>query len=100
MSDTTTEAPEASGPVRFMQQHIALDYVLRVSPIAARFADGLERGVILGRRCPSCSRVYVPLRTFCPMCTVAIGVLLHARSRFDTRPYPQTVDARPGQADG
>ena len=59
--------------VQFMQQHIALDYVLRVSPIAARFAGGLERGVILGRRCPSCSRVFVPPRTFCAMCTVPMG---------------------------
>jgi uncharacterized OB-fold protein len=66
-------AEEDDGPVRFMQQHIALDYVMRASPISARFADGLERGVILGRRCPSCSLVYVPPRTFCPMCTVGMG---------------------------
>jgi uncharacterized OB-fold protein len=73
VSEAASEpASEEGGPVRFMQQHIALDYVLRVSPIAARFADGLARGVILGRRCPSCSRVYVPTRTFCPMCTVAM----------------------------
>ncbi len=71
---TDVEAPPVEdGPVRFMQQHIALDYLLRVSPIAARFAEGLARGVILGRRCPSCSLVYVPPRTFCPMCTVAMG---------------------------
>ena len=70
MTEATTDE---GGPVRFMQQHIALDYVLRVSPIAAAFADGLERGVLLGRRCPACSRVYVPMRTFCPMCTVAMG---------------------------
>jgi uncharacterized OB-fold protein len=63
---------EEGGPVRFMQQHIALDYVMRVSPIAVSFAAGLERGAILGRRCPSCSRVFVPPRTFCPMCTVAM----------------------------
>jgi uncharacterized OB-fold protein len=69
----TEEAVEEGGLVRFMEQHIALDYVLRVSPIAARFADGLERGVILGRRCPSCSLVFVPLRTFCNICTVAMG---------------------------
>lgn len=60
-------------PVQFLQQHIALDYVLRVSPIAVRFADALERGVILGRRCPSCSLVFVPPRTFCNICTVPMG---------------------------
>jgi uncharacterized OB-fold protein len=73
MSDVTTEAAEDGGPVRFMQQHIALDYVMRTSPIAARFAEGLARGVILGRRCPSCSLVFVPPRTFCNICTVAMG---------------------------
>jgi uncharacterized protein len=73
MADVDAEAPDQGGPVKFMQEHIALDYVLRVSPIAARFADGLERGAILGRRCPSCSLVFVPPRTFCPMCTVAMG---------------------------
>jgi uncharacterized OB-fold protein len=67
--DTTDEG----GPVRFMQQHIALDYLVRVSPIAVRFAEALERGVILGRRCPSCSLVFVPPRTFCNICTVAMG---------------------------
>jgi uncharacterized OB-fold protein len=70
---TADAAAEEGGPVRFMQQHIALDYILRVSPIAARFAEGLERGVILGRRCPSCSLVFVPPRTFCNICTVAMG---------------------------
>ena len=74
MSDVTAEeTAEEGGPVRFMQQHIALDYVMRVSPIATRFAEGLQRGVILGRRCPSCSLVFVPLRTFCNICTVAMG---------------------------
>jgi uncharacterized OB-fold protein len=67
-----TEATSTE-PVRFMQQHIALDYVTRTSPIAARFADGLERGVILGRRCPSCGLVFVPPRTFCNICTVAMS---------------------------
>ena len=72
MSDAPA-GTEDGGPVRFMHQHIALDYVQRVSPIAARFAEALERGVILGRRCPACALVYVPPRTFCPMCTVAMG---------------------------
>ena len=64
---------DEGGPVRFMQQHIALEYVQRVSPLAARFAKGLEDDTILGQRCPSCSRVYVPPRTFCAMCVVAMG---------------------------
>jgi uncharacterized OB-fold protein len=73
MTDAVAEQTDEGGPVRFMQQHIALDYVMRTSPIAIRFAEGLERGVILGRRCPSCSLVFVPIRTFCNICTVAMG---------------------------
>ena len=64
---------EADGPVRFMQEHIALDYVQRVSPIAARFAEQLTSGRIVGQRCPQCGLVFVPPRTFCPMCVVAMG---------------------------
>ena len=69
----TEEAEEADGPVRFMQQHIALDYVQRVSPIAAHFAEELAGGRIVGQRCPECSRVFVPPRTFCAMCVVGMG---------------------------
>ena len=60
-------------PVQFMQQHIALDYVMRVSPLSRRFGEQLRAGRIVGHRCPACGLVYVPTRAFCPMCTVAMG---------------------------
>ena len=59
-------------PVQFMQQHIALDYVMRVSPLSQRFGEQLRSGRIVGHKCPSCGLVYVPTRAFCPMCTVAM----------------------------
>jgi hypothetical protein len=61
------------GPVRFMQQHIALDYAVRVSPLARRFGEQLRSGRIVGQRCPACSLVFVPPRSFCPLCVVAMG---------------------------
>lgn len=64
---------DEGGPVRFMRQHIALDYKVQVSPLAERFGDLLRAGRIVGQRCPSCRLVYVPTRAFCPMCTVAMG---------------------------
>lgn len=64
---------DEGGPVRFMRQHIALDYEVRVSPLAERFGELLRAGRIVGQRCPSCGLVYVPTRAFCPMCTVAMG---------------------------
>ncbi len=67
-----TESQDEGGPVRFMHQHIALDYEMHVSPLAQRFAELLQAGQIVGSRCPQCALVYVPIRSFCPMCTVAM----------------------------
>jgi len=38
---------------------------------ASRFLRGLTEGRLLGQRCPSCRKVYVPPRGCCPMCGVA-----------------------------
>jgi hypothetical protein len=56
-----------------MQQHIALDYAVRVSPLAQRFGEQLRSGRIVGQRCPECRLVFVPPRSFCPLCVVAMG---------------------------
>lgn len=63
----------ADGPVRFMQQHIALDYAVRVSPLARRFGEQLRAGRIVGQKCPRCGLVYVPTRAFCALCVVGMG---------------------------
>jgi len=73
MPEVDAPAGEDTGPVRFMQQHIALDYAVRVSPLSVRFGEQLRARRIVGHKCPSCGLVYVPTRTFCPMCTVAMG---------------------------
>jgi uncharacterized OB-fold protein len=72
MSESSLE-DAADGPVRFMKQHIALDFKVRVSPVSVRFAAALADGRIIGQKCPSCGLVFVPPRTFCPMCVVAMG---------------------------
>jgi len=73
MPEVDAPAGEDTGPVRFMQQHIALDYAVRVSPLSVRFGEQLRAGRIVGHKCPSCGLVYVPTRAFCPMCTVAMA---------------------------
>lgn len=73
MTDSVGEAPPADGPVRFMQQHIALDYAVRVSPLAHRFGEQLRAGRIVGQKCPTCGLVYVPPRAFCALCVVGMG---------------------------
>ena len=34
----------------------------------SRFLEGLKNGMILGLKCISCGRIYVPPRTFCSYC--------------------------------
>jgi uncharacterized OB-fold protein len=64
---------DETGPVRFMQQLVTLDYVQKQSPIVRRFGDALVDGTIVGHRCPSCTKVYVPPRGYCPMCAEPTG---------------------------
>ena len=45
---------------------VVLDYVYAASPEESAFYRGLEQGKILGQRCPTCAKVYVPPRSACP----------------------------------
>lgn len=45
---------------------VSLDYVYAASPEESSFYRGLAEGRILGQRCPSCGKVYVPPRAACP----------------------------------
>ncbi len=44
----------------------ALDYVYAASPEESAFYRGLAEGRIVGQRCPTCHKVYVPPRSACP----------------------------------
>jgi uncharacterized protein len=70
VSDTSVEN-DPNAPIRFMQQVISLDYVVRASPINRYFGRKLRDREIVGHKCPSCGLVYVPPRGFCPICVVA-----------------------------
>lgn len=56
-----------------MEHLVSLHYSEPLSPYLERFADGLLAGRIVGHRCPSCRRVYVPGRGYCPLCVVPTG---------------------------
>ena len=62
---------DPNAPIRFMQQVISLDYVVRTSPINRYFGRKLREGQIVGHKCPSCGLVFVPPRGYCPICVVA-----------------------------
>jgi len=49
---------------------VRLDYRVRAGRELARFLAGIAEGRIIGRRCPSCRKVYVPPHGCCPTCGV------------------------------
>jgi uncharacterized OB-fold protein len=52
---------------------VRLEFEARAGRDLARFLAGIAERRFLGRRCPSCSKVYLPPRGACPMCGVAMG---------------------------
>lgn len=45
---------------------VELDYVYAASPEESAFYRGLAEGKLLGQRCPTCHKVYIPPRSACP----------------------------------
>ena len=61
--------PDAS-PVTILSTPIRLDYEYTPGRAASRCLRRLEEGRLVGQRCPSCSKVYLPPRGSCPTCGV------------------------------
>jgi uncharacterized OB-fold protein len=53
-----------------MEHLVSLTYRERLTPNLNAFADALLEGRIVGHKCPSCGRVYVPPKGYCPLCVV------------------------------
>lgn len=60
-------APEAVEPVTGIVTPTSLDYTYAASPEESAFFRGLAEGRIVGQRCPTCGKVYVPPRPACPV---------------------------------
>ena len=60
-----------SEPVTSIKTPIRLEYSYTAGRASTRFLRGMSEGRILGQRCPSCRKVYVPPRGSCPRCGVA-----------------------------
>jgi uncharacterized OB-fold protein len=60
-----------SDTVESITTPIRLDYRYTAGRATERFLRGMAQGRILGQRCPSCGKVYVPPRGACPPCGVA-----------------------------
>src|SRR4051812_47684921 len=67
-SETVAEAPSSTteGAVTGVITPVELDYLYAASPEESAFYRGLAEGRILGQRCPTCQKVYVPPRSACP----------------------------------
>ncbi|MEV0582008.1 OB-fold domain-containing protein [Nonomuraea sp. NPDC050310] len=59
--------------VTMITSAIPARYRIRASDSLTRFLEGVRDGYFLGARCGSCAKVYVPFRTSCPECGVAVG---------------------------
>lgn len=53
-----------------MEHLVTLTYHERLTDNLNRFADGLLEGRIIGAKCPSCGRVFVPSKGYCSLCVV------------------------------
>ncbi|PKN33306.1 MAG: hypothetical protein CVU61_13900 [Deltaproteobacteria bacterium HGW-Deltaproteobacteria-19] len=53
---------------RTIRNDVALPYQWALGRTWTRFFDGLKEERILGTKCDRCGKVYVPARSFCPVC--------------------------------
>jgi|SRR5690606_14279724 len=61
---------ETPAPVKTIKTPMRLEYQYTAGQATTRFLRGIAQGKILGQRCPSCRKVYVPPRGSCPRCAV------------------------------
>jgi uncharacterized OB-fold protein len=64
-----TTAPvvrETVDPVTGIIVPIELDYVYAASPEESLFYSSVAEGKLVGQRCPTCQKVYIPPRSACP----------------------------------
>ena len=66
-----TDATDTPKEHLVMEHLVSLTYHERLTPNLNRFVDNLLDGRLIGHKCPSCGRVYVPSKGYCPMCVVA-----------------------------
>ncbi len=62
---TTSQQPAGSAEPVFFEQTWDLSYRHALGSTVGAFLEGLRSKKLLGRRCPQCSRVLFPARSFC-----------------------------------
>ena len=62
-----------SEPIKVIKTPVHLDFQVLAGRDFARFLTAIADGQFVGRRCPTCQKVYVPPRGACPTCAVMMG---------------------------
>ena len=72
-ADLLAGIPALAGvePVTRVTLPARLDYTYTPGAAQSRFLTALTEQRLLGERCPSCTRVYIPARGVCPTCGIA-----------------------------
>ena len=65
-AESPSPAAASDEPVTGVVTKVSLDYNYAASPEESLFYRGLNEGRIMGQRCPTCQKVYVPPRSACP----------------------------------
>jgi uncharacterized OB-fold protein len=65
-SGSAAGARETVDPVTGIVVPIELDYLYAASPEESLFYTSLSEGKLVGQRCPTCQKVYIPPRSACP----------------------------------
>ncbi len=58
---------------RVLEWDITVPYKWTTGPVIGKFLGGLKEHTILGGKCPSCKKVFVPPQDVCPDCYVDLG---------------------------
>lgn len=51
-----------------MKAPVRVDYRVHAGDVTASFLTNVMAGRLVGRRCPRCAKVYIPVRSICPTC--------------------------------
>jgi uncharacterized OB-fold protein len=90
----------SAGPVTLFPSPVQLDYTVTAGHHLSTYLRAMKEKRIVGGRCPSCTKVYLPPRGACPTCGVpadtTVDVAHHGvvttfcviRIPFDAAPFP------------
>ncbi len=77
---------------------IRLEYAFTAGEAQSRFLRGLAEGKLIGQRCLSCRKVYIPPRGSCPTCAVPTEEAVQVADRGTVTTFCIVNIPFPGQA--